>query len=94
MKCILCGSETHAGEVMVTLNRGETVVIIKGVPAQVCENCGEYFLSKEVTAVVLGRAEEAVAKGAEVEPKNTGGHGRPRGNIFPAGFTQMSAGRC
>lgn len=67
MKCILCDGETHPGEVMVTLNRGETVVIIKGVPAQVCENCGEYFLSEDVTAIVLGRAEEAVAKGAEVE---------------------------
>jgi len=67
MKCILCGGETRPGEVMVTLNRGETIVIIKGVPAQVCENCGEYFLSKEVISVVLGRAEEAVAKGAEVE---------------------------
>jgi YgiT-type zinc finger domain-containing protein len=67
MKCILCGGETHDGEVVVTLNRGETVAIIKGVPAQVCENCGEYFLSKEANAVVPGRADEAVAKGAEVE---------------------------
>jgi YgiT-type zinc finger domain-containing protein len=67
MKCILCSGQTHHGEVLVTLNRGETVVIIKGVPAQVCENCGEYLLSKEVTAVMLSRAEEAVAKGVEVE---------------------------
>ncbi len=67
MKCILCGGETRLGEAIVTLNRGETVVIIKGVPAQICENCGEYFLSEEVTAIVLDRAEQAVVKGAEVE---------------------------
>jgi YgiT-type zinc finger domain-containing protein len=67
MKCILCRAQTHPGKVTVTLNRGETVVIIKGVPAEVCENCGEYYLSKEVTGIVLGRAEDAVAKGAEVE---------------------------
>jgi YgiT-type zinc finger domain-containing protein len=67
MKCILCGGETRPGNVIVTVNRSETVVIIKGVPAEVCENCGEYFLSKEVTGIVLRRAEEAVGKGAEVE---------------------------
>lgn len=68
MKCVLCRQgETHAGQVTVTLQRGETVVIIKQVPADVCENCGEYYLSKEVTSLVLKKGEEAVLKGAEVE---------------------------
>jgi hypothetical protein len=31
------------------------------------ENCGEYYLSEDVTEQVLSRAEEAVRKGAEVE---------------------------
>ena len=68
MKCVLCRQgETHAGQVTVTLQRGETIVIIKQVPADVCENCGEYYLSKEVTSLVLKKGEEAVRKGAEVE---------------------------
>ena len=50
-----------------TLQRGETTVILKGVPADVCENCGEYYLSEAVTDQVLTRAEEAVKSGAEVE---------------------------
>ena len=50
MKCALCKQgETHPGEVTVTLQRGETTVILKGVPADICENCGEYYLS-ETTA--------------------------------------------
>jgi hypothetical protein len=51
----------------VTLQRGETTVILKGVPAEICENCGEYYLSDDMTDQVLERAEAAVKSGAEVE---------------------------
>jgi len=37
------------------------------VPADICENCGEYYLCESVTKHVLARAEEAVKKGTEVE---------------------------
>lgn len=68
MKCVICkGGETHSGEVTVTLQRGDTTVIIKNVPAEICENCGEYYLDEDVTESVLTRAEEAVKSGAEVE---------------------------
>jgi YgiT-type zinc finger domain-containing protein len=68
MKCALCKQgETCPGKVTVTLQRGDTLVIIKQVPANVCDNCGEYYLSESVTALVLEKAEEAVRKGAEVE---------------------------
>ena len=59
--------EPHPGQVTVTLQGGDTTVVLKGVPAEVCGNCGEYYLSEEVTGVVLARAEEAVKRGAEVE---------------------------
>ncbi len=68
MKCVLCRQgDTGPGEVTVTLQRGETTVLIKAVPAEVCENCGEYYLSEEITDRVTARAEQAVAHGAEVE---------------------------
>jgi hypothetical protein len=53
--------------VTVPLSRGGSTIIFKDVPAQVCENCGEYYLSKVVTEQLLARAEEAVKKGVEVE---------------------------
>jgi len=59
--------DTRPGEATVTLQRGATTVILKGVPADVCQNCGEYYLSEEVTAQVLERADAAVSSGAEVE---------------------------
>ena len=68
MTCVICKhGETHPGKVTVTLQRESSTVIIKGVPGDVCENCGEYYLADDVTDRVLSVAEEAVAKGAEVE---------------------------
>lgn len=68
MKCVLCKQgETRHGKTTVTLQRDETTVILKGVPADVCANCGEYYLSDEVTSIVLNRAEQAARNGAEVE---------------------------
>jgi len=68
MKCIFCKvGNTKPGFVTVTMQRGNSTIIFKGVPAEVCENCGEYFLSEEITEKLLDRAEEAVTKGAEVE---------------------------
>ncbi|MFB3829926.1 MAG: type II toxin-antitoxin system MqsA family antitoxin [Bryobacteraceae bacterium] len=51
----------------VTLQRGETPVVLKQAPADVCGNCGEYYLSTEVTRRVLERAEAAVRSGAQVD---------------------------
>jgi len=68
MKCILCKQgDAGPGKVTVTLQRGDTTVIIKGVPAEVCENCGEYYLEDTIAGQVLTMAEEAVRKNVEVE---------------------------
>jgi YgiT-type zinc finger domain-containing protein len=68
MKCVICKhGETQPGHVTVTLQRGESTIIFKNVPAEVCENCGEYYLSDEITGQLMERAEEALQHGAEVE---------------------------
>ncbi len=68
MNCVICKQGgTAPGHVTVALQRGETTVIVKGVPAEVCENCSEYYLDESVTGGVLQLAEQAVAGGAEVQ---------------------------
>lgn len=68
MKCGICKTEElHPGETTVTLNRKGSTVIIKNVPADVCDNCGEHYLSAEMTDRVLTLAEDAARKGAEIE---------------------------
>ncbi|MBP7737519.1 MAG: type II toxin-antitoxin system MqsA family antitoxin [Spirochaetes bacterium] len=68
MKCMLCkNGETKPGTVTISLNKNETVVVIKDVPADVCVNCGEYYLSSAVAGDILKKAEIAASKGVEVE---------------------------
>ncbi|UQA63078.1 YgiT-type zinc finger protein [Polyangium aurulentum] len=64
MNSILCKhGETAPGMVPVTLQRGETTVILEGVPASVCDNCGEYYLHEDVASQVYAMAERAVQAG-------------------------------
>ncbi|MBF0284460.1 MAG: type II toxin-antitoxin system MqsA family antitoxin [Magnetococcales bacterium] len=68
MKCAICRhGETVPGFVTVTLERAGTVVVVREAPAEVCGQCGEYFLDEKTTARVLGLASEAVERRAEVE---------------------------
>ena len=68
MKCVICKQgRTHSGMTTVTLGRDHTTVTIKDVPAEICENCGEYYLGEEVTEKVQDMAEKAVRHGAEIE---------------------------
>ena len=57
----------ESGSATVLLERGEATVIFKDVPARVCDNCGEEFVSAEVNESLLRRAEDALARGATLE---------------------------
>ena len=68
MKCLICKQgETHPGLTVVTLQRDDRTLVIKGVPGEICENCGEYYLSDEIAKRVYQQAEESLEHGAEVE---------------------------
>lgn len=68
MKCVICREgQTATGRATVTLQRGESTIIFKNVPAEVCTNCGEYYLTESVSNQLLTRAEAAVQSGAELE---------------------------
>ena len=68
MNCLICKTgTTQQGTTTVTLERDTTVIVIKDVPAQVCDNCGEYYLSEEVSSRIYALAEEAVKRKVEIE---------------------------
>lgn len=67
MKCAICkNGETHPGLTIVTLHRNNRTLVFKDVPAEICENCGEYYLSEVVTKRLYAQAEESFKTGAEV----------------------------
>ena len=68
MTCVICkNGETSPGKTTVTLERGGAVILLKEVPALICENCGEYYLDEDVTGKVLALAEQALKNGTELE---------------------------
>lgn len=68
MKCVICkNGNADPGFVNVPLQRDDCTIIFKNVPADVCDNCGEYYLSEAIADQLLKKAEDAVRKGAEVE---------------------------
>ena len=68
MKCVVCKlGETRPGQTTVTLERQGAALVVRSVPAQVCENCGEAYVEAAVTRRLLEAAQEALRPGVEVD---------------------------
>lgn len=68
MKCVVCRhGETRPGTATVTLERDGATVVVKGVPARVCENCGEEYVEEGAASQLLALAEGAARTGVTVE---------------------------
>lgn len=68
MKCPICKCGlTRPGFASVTLEREGTTLLIKQVPAEICENCGEEFIGEAASTQLLQTAETAIRSGVQVE---------------------------
>ena len=68
MKCVICKvGETSPGTTTVTLERDNTTLVIKSVPAEVCRNCGEGYVDDRTAERLLQIAEEAIESGVQVD---------------------------
>jgi YgiT-type zinc finger domain-containing protein len=68
MKCAICKhGETNSGQITVVLERKNAILIFKNVPAEICENCGEEYVSSDVNNRLLSSANEAAEKGIDLE---------------------------
>lgn len=68
MTCSICRhGELVAGTATVPLSRGNSTIIIKEVPADVCDNCGEYYLTPAISQRTYALADDAARSGSEVE---------------------------
>lgn len=68
MKCVVCKlGKTRAGHTTVTLERDGAALVVRSVPALVCENCGEAYVDAAVTRRLLQAAQEALRAGVQVD---------------------------
>ena len=74
MTCPTCGQDALVpGTTTFATDSAGTVVVVRDVPAQVCGNCGEAFISDEVAAEL----EIQVIEPGPVEPRASSGTTSP-----------------
>lgn len=68
MKCVICKvGTTENKKTHISFMKDDSVVVFKNVPAMVCRNCGEKYLSQETSKELLKIVEESVKNGVEVD---------------------------
>ena len=68
MKCTICKNGiTKPGVTVITLHKNGCIIVIKDVPAQICDNCGEYYLDEEVTEKLFKQINSSLREGIEIE---------------------------
>lgn len=48
-RCDVCGGELKPGRTTLEIRRGEALIVIRDVPADVCQQCDEAYLSASVS---------------------------------------------
>jgi len=67
MKCIVCkNGETRPGSTTETYELGTAVVVVRGIPAEVCDQCGEAYTDAQTTRQLEAIVERARKAGGVV----------------------------
>ncbi|MBU3200311.1 type II toxin-antitoxin system MqsA family antitoxin [Clostridium estertheticum] len=66
MKCVLCKSNLVKGNINHILDSTEYIIIIKGLPANICKQCGEYYIEKDIALKLEKTIEDAIKIKAEI----------------------------
>lgn len=68
MMCVVCkNGQTRPGHTTVTLEKNGGALVIRKVPAEICANCGEAYVSAEVTRSLLESARTTLRAGVDLD---------------------------
>ena len=71
MKCAICNyGETQSGFATIVLEKNGTTLLFRQVPAQICDTCGEEYVSSDTNQAMLERARAEMNKGVSLELLN------------------------
>ena len=66
--CVICRTgQRHPGQATRTLQRADVIVVIRGIPADVCDNCHEPYFEEDVVRELLTLFDAAIAAGVKTE---------------------------
>jgi YgiT-type zinc finger domain-containing protein len=67
-KCVVCRhGDTKPGFTTFTVERDGAILVVRGVPARICENCGEEYLEDCEVTRLGDLADETAKPGVQVE---------------------------
>lgn len=66
-KCPLCGGQKKPGRTIYSVDLVFGIVVVRNVPATLCDQCGEEWISSEVASQLERLVEEARRKKLQVE---------------------------
>lgn len=66
-RCPLCGGKKSEGSTTFTADLGFGVVVVRNVPASVCEQCGEDWIDNETMISLESIVEDAKENKSEIE---------------------------
>ncbi len=68
MICPICKhGNTIKGFATMTFERDKTTVVFKRVPAEICDNCNEAYISEDISKKLIEQVDQEVKKGIEIE---------------------------
>ncbi len=83
-RCPQCGGLLHPGKATIPyVLDGDIIVVVKQVPAQVCEECGEAFTSGDTTDYILIMLRHLKSLSSEVSVVSYTGLDVPIGRTLP-----------
>ncbi len=65
--CPLCGGDKTSGHTTITVDQGSTVIVVRKVPAKICQQCGESWIERETARRLEALVRECHEKSTEVE---------------------------
>ncbi len=65
--CPLCGGQQNQGTTTFTVDKGSVLVVVRNVPAMVCDQCGEAWIMDPVAEDLERIVTEARAKRSQIE---------------------------
>ena len=67
MTCAICRiGDTHPGQTTVTLERAQTTLVVRSVPAAVCGNCGEEYVDEQTSIGLLDLIDQVARAGVQI----------------------------
>jgi YgiT-type zinc finger domain-containing protein len=65
-RCPRCGGRKEPGTATYTVDFGSSIVVIRDVPAMVCDQCGEEWIAADTAGSVERLTREAKQRGEQV----------------------------